>query len=81
MENLSNVESNNVKKSISKYDFLSKIQTNNDGKQPNINKLSNQIIFERFNTNYETSPLIKHTIVDIDIPSLDLKKFMVESEK
>ena len=77
MENLSNVESNTVKKSISKYDILSKIQTNNDGKQPNINNSANQIIFERFKTNYEKSPLIKHTIVDIDMPSLDLKKFMV----
>ena len=80
MENLSNVESNTIKKSISKEEFISKIQIN-DGNQSTINKTSNKILLERYKTNYEKSPLIKHTIVDIDMPSLDLKKFMVEFEK
>ena len=81
MENLSNVESNTIKKSISKEEFISKIQINNDSTQSTINNTTNKILLERYKINYEKSPLIKHTIIDIDIPSLDLKKFTVEFEK
>ena len=68
---------------ISKEDFISKIRLD---KFSNIhtskNALSDKSFIRPYINKFETSPMIKHTIVSIDIPSLDLQSQpSIESEK
>ena len=69
---------------VSKEDFISKISLNKYDTIKNVNKHQESLqktFLKRYNTDYKTSPLIKHTIIDMDMPSLSLDNTIVESEK
>ena len=78
------VNTEETKYIVSKEDFISKMSLNKYDTKKNVNKDQQPLkkaFLKRYNTDYKTSPLIKHTIIDMDMPSLSLDNTIVESEK